>query len=124
MKIFHSSRVKGESRHTKGAAEARRAEAAQLWLLGGRGYYSSSNTNPKGKSLFAEGEMSFGVASCSDLLQKGQKSDEYEVFVLLWHKAGSERRRRKTAESWLKSEHRNRWVDGEDSASPPMAFLL
>jgi len=24
--------------------------------------------------------MSFGVASCSDLLQKGQKSDEYEVL--------------------------------------------
>jgi hypothetical protein len=42
-----------------------------------------SNANPpvrrsfsvggKGKSLFAEGEMSFGVANCSGLLQKGQK---------------------------------------------------
>jgi hypothetical protein len=46
----------------------------------GWGEYSSSNTNPKGKSLFAEGEMSFGIANCSDLLQKWQKSDEYEVF--------------------------------------------
>jgi len=27
--------------------------------------------------------MSFGVASCSDLLQKGQKSDEYEVFCFV-----------------------------------------
>jgi len=51
------------------------AEAARLLLLGGLGKYSSSNTNPKDKSLFAEGEMSFGVASCSDLLQKWQKSD-------------------------------------------------
>jgi len=28
------------------------------------------NTNPKGKSLFAEGEMSFSVADCSGFLQK------------------------------------------------------
>ena len=42
------------------------------------------------------------------------------VSRFFWHKAGSERRKRKTAEGWLKSEHRNRWVDGEDSASPPM----
>jgi hypothetical protein len=43
----------------------------------GKGKYSSSNTNPKGKSLFAEGGKSFGVAVCSGLLKKGQNSDEY-----------------------------------------------
>ena len=41
------------------------------------GKYSSSNTNPKGKSLFAEGGKSFGVAVCSGLLKKVQNSDEY-----------------------------------------------
>lgn len=53
--------------------------------------------------------MSFGVASCSDILEKGQKSDEYESVGI---------------EEQSGFEHRNRWVDGEDSASSPMEFLL
>ncbi|MCK5592415.1 MAG: hypothetical protein KAI72_10710, partial [Candidatus Pacebacteria bacterium] len=46
--------------------------------LGGRGFLNNpnihqSNANPKGKSLFAKDEMSFGVANCSGFLKKRRK---------------------------------------------------